>query len=97
MKISLTPEAEQELIEGARFYAKEGNTDLGRAFIAAFERSAALLEEMPLLGAPWHGSVRRLPLHRFPYSLVYRVRADEVIVLALAHQRRKPGFWRSES
>jgi toxin ParE1/3/4 len=93
----LRPRAEQELIEGARFYAREANAELGHAFISQFERSATLLLEHPNLGAVWRGSVRRLPLRRFPYSIVYYVREFEIRVLAIAHQRRKPGFWRGRT
>jgi hypothetical protein len=35
-----------------------------------------------------------LPIHRFPYSLVYRVQGGRIRVIAVAAQRRRPGFWR---
>ena len=97
MKLSLTQQAEQELVEGARFYAREVDVQLGQDFIAAFERSAQLLLDQPHLGAPWRGAIRRLPLRRFPYSIIYVSTAEEVRVLAVAHQRRKPGFWRGRT
>jgi plasmid stabilization system protein ParE len=97
VKIWLAPEAEQELVEGALFYAREANAELGRAFISEFERSTSLLVEQPRLGAIWRGGVRRLPLRRFPYNIVYYLRNSEVRVLAIAHQSRKPGFWRARS
>lgn len=97
MKVSLTPDAEYELIEGALYYARQANAELGQAFISEFERSAELLVEHPKFGAVWRGTVRRLPLRRFPYSIVYELRADEVRVLAVAHQRRRPGFWKGRA
>lgn len=97
MKLALAPQAQQELVEGALFYARESNAQLAQAFISEFERSAALLAEQPQLGAIWRGRVRRLPLRRFPYSIVYDVREDTMRVLAVAHQSRKPGFWRGRS
>ena len=97
MKISLSPEAEQELVEGALYYAREANAELGHAFVTEFARSATLLQEQPRLGAPWRGQIRRLPLRRFPYSIVYHLSGSEVRVLAVAHQRRKPGFWRGRT
>jgi len=97
VKVSLTPQAEQELTEGALFYAREANAQLGQAFISEFERSASLLVEQPRLGAIWRGKVRRLPLRRFPYSIVYYLSGADVRVLAVAHQSRKPGFWRGRS
>jgi len=97
VKLSLTLQAEQELVEGARFYAREADAQLAQDFIDAFDRSARLLLEQPRLGAVWRDEIRRLPLRRFPYSIVYVLNAEEVRVLALAHQSRKPGFWRGRS
>jgi toxin ParE1/3/4 len=97
VKVSLTPEAEQELVEGALFYAREGSAALGERFIVEFERCTALLAEQPKLGAIWRGVIRRFPLRRFPYSVVYTLGASEVRVLAVAHQSRKPGFWRGRA
>lgn len=97
MKVFIAPEPEQELIEGALFYAREANAELGHAFISEFERSIALLREQPGLGAPWRGTTRRLPLRRFPYNVVYQLREAELRVIAVAHQRRKPGFWKGRT
>lgn len=94
MKVSLTADAEYELVEGASYYAREANVELGQAFISEFERSIGLLLTHPKLGAVWRGATRRLPLRRFPYSVVYQLRESEVRVLAVAHQRRRPGFWK---
>lgn len=97
MECSLAPEAERDLVEGGLYYSREGNADLARAFISEFERSAALVGEQPELGAPWRGKVRRFPLRRFPYSIVYYLGDGRIRILAVAHQSRKPGFWRSRT
>jgi len=94
VKCSLAPGAEQDLVEGGLYYSREANADLARAFISEFERSAALLGEQPELGAPWRGRARRFPLRRFPYSIVYYLSEGHIRILAVAHQSRKPGFWR---
>jgi len=43
----------------------------------------------------WRGrtDVRRRVLKRFPYSLVYLVHEDQVVILAVAHHKRRPGYW----
>lgn len=97
MKVSLTSDAEYELIEGALYYSREANAELGQAFISEFERSTELLLTQPRLGAVWRGVTRRLPLRRFPYSIMYELRGDEIRVLAVAHQRRRPGFWKGRT
>jgi len=97
VKASVAAAAEQELTQAALFYAQQANAELGRALIAEFERSVDLLRLHPMLGAKWRGATRRLPLRRFPFSIVYLVHDAEVHIVALAHQRRKPGYWRGRS
>ena len=94
MIASVSPEAERELIEGARFYAREAGAELGLAFIAEFERAVGLLSAYPRLGPLWRGTTRRFPLRRFPYRIIYQVKPEELRVIALAHQSRRPGYWR---
>lgn len=97
MKVSLSVHAELELVEGAAYYASEANAEIANAFISEFDRSAKLLGEYPQLGTIWRGRIRRLPLRRFPYSIVYALSPSEVRILAIAHQRRRPGFWKGRS
>ncbi len=94
MIASVSLEAERELIDGALYYAREADAELGLAFIAEFERSVGVLCTYPRLGPVWRGSTRRFPLRRFPYSIIYQLRPDEIRVIALAHQSRSPGYWR---
>lgn len=51
-----------------------------------------MLSEHPQLGAPWRGR-QRMSLRRFPYSVIYYVSDHDLRVMALAHHRRKPGYW----
>jgi len=93
MTPSVGPDAERELTDGAVYYAREAKSaDLGLAFIAEFERALELLCAYPRLGVSWR-SRRRFPLRRFPYSIIYYVTGEELRVIALAHHRRKPGYW----
>jgi plasmid stabilization system protein ParE len=91
---SISLEAERELIDGALFYAREANAELGLAFIAEFEHSLGVLCTYPRLGPVWRGNTRRFPLRRFPYTVIYQLKPGEVRVIALAHQNRRPGYWR---
>ena len=69
MKPCVSVEAERELIDGALYYAREANAELGLAFIAEFERSLGVLCNYPHLGPVWRGTTRRFPLRRFPYTI----------------------------
>ncbi len=93
MKSSVSPEADWELTKEAVYYAREGGSELGLALIAEFERSLGLLCAHPGLGAPWRNMRHRFPLRKFPFSIIYYIRDDELRVIALAHHRRKPEYW----
>ena len=93
MKVVFTAQAEDELVVAARFYATEASTTLGLAFLDEVERACRLLVEQPLMGAVWRGPTRRLALRRFPFNLIRQLHGDEIRVIAIAHQRRKPGYW----
>lgn len=95
MNFTVHPAAADELRETAAFYSERGDQELGLSFISEFERALNLVSDNPELGAVWRGSTRRFPLRRFPYSLVYQVKAQEFQVIALAHQRRRPGYWKN--
>ena len=66
---------------------------LGLAFVAEFERSVNLVLDNPMMGAAFRGAVRRCILRRFPYSIIYQLVTDELRVIAVAHHRRRPGYW----
>jgi plasmid stabilization system protein ParE len=89
-------EAELELTDAARHYAENAGKDLGLALIEEFEAGLQLLCEQPQLGAPWRNR-RRLPLRRFPFSIIYYTSGDSLRVIALAHHRRKPQYWSGRS
>ena len=39
-------------------------------------------------------SIRRCPLKKFPHGVMYELQEDRVIVYAVAHPKREPGFWK---
>ncbi|MBP6707594.1 MAG: type II toxin-antitoxin system RelE/ParE family toxin [Candidatus Accumulibacter sp.] len=93
MKLVIVPRALAELHDAAAFYAARANVELALAFVAEFERAANRILANPMLGAIFRGSRRRYFLRRFPYSVIYQVAAEELRVVAVAHQRRRPGYW----
>jgi toxin ParE1/3/4 len=78
---------------------EEKRPGLGAEFFTEVQRTLALIKRHPGLGAPvprvrTQRGTRRLPLHRFPYAVVYRERETEIQVVAFAHSSRNPGYWR---
>lgn len=85
--------AEEELNEAAVYYA-EARPGLGEAFLNEARRAVEALAGSPLAGTVVDRDVRWWLLSRFPYSILYRARPDHIRVLAVAHQKRQPLYWR---
>jgi hypothetical protein len=47
----------------------------------------------PELGAPDRAGTRRVQIQRCPFSIIYRIQPEQLIVVAVAHHRRRPGYW----
>jgi plasmid stabilization system protein ParE len=84
--------AGRELNEAVDFYDLE-SPGLGDVFLAEVEHALTQVETFPEAAEPLRDGVRRRLLHTFPYALLYSLRSDEVRVLAVAHQRRRPFYW----
>lgn len=92
MTLRFHPRAKVELFEAADYYAKR-RQGLGGEFLDEAMRSARAAKEAPLtLRRRKHG-VRYKALRRFAYALVYLVRGDDIINIAVAHWKRKPRYW----
>ena len=90
---SFHPEAEAEL-EGASLFYESRVHGLGKSFAAEVEHTIVLIREFPDAGSPAVLPRRRVQVARFPYSVVYRRDPDAIVIVAVAHQRRRPGYWR---
>ena len=91
------PEALTEYEEAARFYAAQ-QPGLDLRFIAAVEGAIAQVCETP---ERWRiydgGEVRRCLTRVFPYGILYSAEPAFVLILAVAHCSREPGYWRHRS
>ena len=90
---TLHPEAEAEIDATAAVYEAQ-RRGLGASLIAAIERAVSFLRTYPQAGAPIGGSYRRVLVRRFPYAVIYRLDPDGAFIVAVAHVRRRPGYWR---
>ena len=86
-------EAERELDEAAEFYESRV-PGLGRSFSVEVERTVRLLRDYPAAGAPIGAKRRRVLVDRFPYCIAYEQINDSLFILAVGHQKRRPGYWR---
>ena len=91
--VRLHPEAERDLEEGLRFYLSR-SAIAAEGFLAEVEAALALLQEAPERWPRFHHGTRRFVMAAYPYSIVYRSVADEIHVMAVAHAKRLPLYWR---
>ena len=97
LQVRFSAEAVAELDAAAQWY-EEQLPGLGLALIDAVDAALARVADWPRSGAPVPTvatdlDVRRVPVARFPYNLPYVVADAAVHVLAVAHDRRRPGYW----
>ena len=88
------PAAREEFLAAASHYDAAA-PGLGHDFITAVERAVARIAAFPEHGSPHLMGTRRIVLRRFPFSVVYLLEAEVVLVVAIAHHSRKPGYWRA--
>jgi len=86
-------EALEELTAEAVYYESK-SSGLGARFASEIEAATRIASEFPEMGAPYKHATRRVFPRKFPFSVVYRIQADEIVVLAVAPDARKPGYWR---
>lgn len=93
MRLEFHPEAELELIEAAVYYERQV-VGLGERFEAEIRRATDLLLAQPEIGIPADQNLRKFILTRFPFTLYYAVASDVLRIEAVAHQYRRPGYWK---
>jgi len=96
MNYSFHPHAERELEEIESHY--DGILhELGNRFREDVELTISRILNFPDGWQPLSRVVRRCRLNDFPYGIVYRAMPDEIRLLAVAHHRREPDYWKSRS
>ena len=92
--VSFHPAAAQETESAYDWYAAR-DLSVAQAFREELQHAVEAVADNPLTWPRYGRGARRYLFPRCPFSLVYRVRGNEVEVLAVAHGRRRPGYWLS--
>ena len=90
--VRILPEAEEELRAAAANYEKQ-QRGLGRALLVEVRRAYQRIIELPLAARIERGEIRVRSVVRFPFRVYYRFRDEEIVIIAVGHRRRRPGFW----
>jgi plasmid stabilization system protein ParE len=96
MKVRFLTAALRELEEAADYYDKSG-PGLGDGLYEEVEAALAFIVEFPEASPKTKRGARRRNLKRFPYYLIYRVKAGEIVIGAVGHGRREPIYWRNRN
>lgn len=91
--VVIHPDARKEIEDSAAYYEQQ-RPGLGREFRLEFEIALGRIIDFPQLYAIEEEDYRACPMHRFPYTLYYADLPQHLWLVAVAHQRRKPGYWR---
>jgi toxin ParE1/3/4 len=92
-KVVLHDAAIQELDDALEWYSKI-STELSEDLLQKFIEASFTLEINPFINSELNGGYGKLNLERFPYKLVYKIFPDEVLIVALAHHKRLPFYWK---
>jgi toxin ParE1/3/4 len=87
-------DALQEAEAAARWYAERSAT-AAAASSEEIDTAEAAIVRLPEAWPLFDHGTRRYVLRRFPFSVVYRIEARRILIVAVAHARRRPGYWRS--
>lgn len=93
MKVIILAPAQVELEQARDYYEQRASARVAEAFLNQFEHAVRLLIEFPLMGTELTTRFRSLPLRSFPYVVIYQIGPDSLSITAIAHQRRRPGYW----
>jgi len=89
-------EAEEELNSSAQYYNQQ-SSGLGFDFLEEIEKSLQIIEKGPERWPIYEENIHKYNTRRFPFSLyyVFEKDLDRILILAVAHQKRKPGYWKT--
>lgn len=95
-RLRFHPQAEQEYLTSLAWY-NERSPVAAINFETAFEQAAERIKTAPQRWPTYYRDFRRYILRQFPFSVIYREFSTEIVVFAVAHGRRKPGYWKDRA
>ncbi len=92
MRFEFHPEALEEFVNAARFYGL-GHEETGLRFISSVEETIDRILDAPLRWRLFEEDVRRCLTRVFPYAVLYSIEVDYILIIAVMHCHREPGYW----
>lgn len=95
-RVSFHPAALEEADAAAAWYAERSESTPER-FLEEVDWAIERIASNPQAYARFEGDSRRILLPHFPYQIIFRHRSNVVEILAVAHTRRRPSYWRKRT
>lgn len=92
MKIEISKLAQCEFNEAQEFY-EIGQAGLGKRFESEMKQALQRIKQYPEAFSIETGEIRKCLTHKFPYKILFSIEANTIVVLAFAHQHRRPNYW----
>ena len=92
MKFRFLAPAETEMMEAAYYYEMQVER-LGVNFLDIIETAVVEIAENPEVWPEFEQGLQRRLVRRFPYSILYGIHENEIIIVAIMHQKQKPRYW----
>lgn len=96
MRVSFLEAADAE-VEAAQAWYAERSVLAASAFQYELSKTITRIVEAPHRHPKAEHGTRRILFDRFPYSIYYRISDDALVVIAVAHAKRRPPYWASRS
>lgn len=94
LEVRFHPDAVEE-VDRARDWYRQRNPVAGAAFVLELDRAVTHIQEAPERWPRFTPTTRRFVLPRFPFDVIYRAHGRHLEVVAVAHHKRRPGYWRA--
>ncbi|MGL5808060.1 MAG: type II toxin-antitoxin system RelE/ParE family toxin [Xenococcaceae cyanobacterium] len=94
MRYVFHPDALTEYADAVRYYTEQ-RTEIAQAFINAIEDAVYRIRESPTRYTAIDEDVRRCMTRKFPYGILYTIEQDCILILAVMHCSREPGYWKN--
>ena len=90
--------AREEFAAAVRWY-EEQRTGLGAEFFDAVVETTDRIDAQPEISTPASADqqTRRVLVQRFPYQVINRLLPNEIVIIAIAHLKRRPGYWKART
>jgi plasmid stabilization system protein ParE len=91
-RIEIHPEADREIEEAFEWYFSR-SAKAAESFLLEIDKAISAIEFGPQAWPMFESGARSFFLSKFPYNIVYRELDDRIQLVAVAHQKRRPGYW----